>query len=81
MQERRLSLDGLPHVDITGANAMLRSALDFFEGGARPPTEVTVAYIDGHREFGIEPNCRTLQMAPSNELLGESPAALGAVGA
>src|SRR5690606_955041 len=38
----------------------------FLRGGARPPTEVMVAYVDAHRdEFGVEPICRTLEMAPS----------------
>ena len=38
----------------------------FLRGGARPPTEVTVAFIDEHRdEFGVEPICNALQMAPS----------------
>jgi putative transposase len=38
----------------------------FLRGGARPPTALIVDYIDGHRdEFGVEPICRALQMAPS----------------
>ena len=37
-----------------------------FRGGARPPIEVIVEYIDAHRdEFGVEPICSVLQMAPS----------------
>ncbi|NLD78635.1 MAG: IS3 family transposase, partial [Acidimicrobiales bacterium] len=35
-------------------------------GGARPPTALIVDYIDGHRDqFGVEPICKALQMAPS----------------
>ena len=35
------------------------SLLRFFRGGARPPTEVMVAYIGDNRdEFGVEPICR-----------------------
>src|SRR5680860_290874 len=38
----------------------------FFRGGTRPPTPLTVAYIDGHKdEFGVEPICTTLRIAPS----------------
>ena len=33
----------------------------FRHGGARPPTQVIVAYIDSHRErFGVEPICAEL---------------------
>ena len=36
----------------------------FFRGGARPPTEVIVAYIDAYRdEFGVEPICTVLAEA------------------
>jgi len=35
-------------------------------GRAQPLTEVMVDYIDAHRdEFGVEPTCRVLQVAPS----------------
>ncbi|HET8930027.1 MAG TPA: IS3 family transposase, partial [Acidimicrobiales bacterium] len=35
-------------------------------GGARPPIEVIVGYVGEHRdEFGVEPICRVLQIAPS----------------
>ena len=35
-------------------------------GGARPPTEVMVAFVDLHRaEYGVEPICRVLPIAPS----------------
>src|SRR4029453_14916493 len=38
----------------------------FRKGGARPPSEVMVAFIDDHRErFGVEPICRVLPIAPS----------------
>ena len=36
----------------------------FRSGGARPPTQVIVAYIDSHRErFGVEPICAVLSQA------------------
>jgi len=35
-------------------------------GGARPPTEVMVQFIDEHRAtYGVEPICRVLPIAPS----------------
>jgi putative transposase len=38
----------------------------FLRGGARPPTEVIVEFIDANRdEFGVEPICTVLQVAPS----------------
>src|SRR5947207_6249435 len=38
----------------------------FLRGGARPPTDTVIAYIDAHRhEFGVEPICRVWQVAPS----------------
>ncbi len=44
----------------------LEDRVSFLRGGARPPIEVIVDYIDEHRdEFGVEPICRVLQIAPS----------------
>src|SRR5581483_10039435 len=38
----------------------------FRAGGAGPPTEVMVAFIDEHREgYGVEPICAVLPIAPS----------------
>src|SRR5690606_28030354 len=38
----------------------------FRPGGARPPTQVMVAYIDQHKDrFGVEPICAVLPIAPS----------------
>src|SRR3954469_13783902 len=38
----------------------------FRPGGARPPSEVMVAFIDDHRpQFGVEPICAVLPIAPS----------------
>src|SRR5690625_3443287 len=35
--------------------------LGFLRGGARPPTQVLIEFIDAHRqEFGVEPICRVL---------------------
>ena len=44
----------------------------FFRGGARPPKAV-VRYIDAHKaEFGVEPICRVLQVAPSTYYAAKS---------
>ncbi|WP_423464815.1 IS3 family transposase [Promicromonospora sp. MS192] len=52
--------------ELRRANAILRSASGFLRGGARPPTKVTVDYIQAHRhQFGVEPICAVLQVAPS----------------
>src|SRR5437660_3466883 len=38
----------------------------FCDGGARPPSEVMVSFIDAHRKvYGVEPICRVLPIAPS----------------
>ena len=38
----------------------------FRPGGARPPTEVNVLFVDANREnYGVEPICRMLPIAPS----------------
>ena len=43
-----------------------QARVGFLCGGARPPTEVIVEFIDGNRdEFGVEPICAVLQVAPS----------------
>ena len=50
----------------------LASSSDFLRGGARPPTQEVVAFIDAHRDretggrrWGVEPICEQLQVAPS----------------
>src|SRR4029453_9081041 len=40
--------------------------LGFLRGGARPPTQQMIAYIDANRDrFGVEPICQVLPIAPS----------------
>ncbi|MFL1375785.1 IS3 family transposase [Nocardiopsis protaetiae] len=52
--------------ELKRANAILKSASGFLRGGARPPTHQVVAYIDLYRqEFGVEPICKVLHIAPS----------------
>ncbi|MFJ4761516.1 IS3 family transposase [Kocuria marina] len=52
--------------ELRRANAILRSASGFLRGGARQPTQQVVAYIDAHKgEYGVEPICKVLQVAPS----------------
>ncbi|MEN7974121.1 MAG: IS3 family transposase, partial [Verrucomicrobiota bacterium] len=53
--------------ELKRANEILRKAAAFFgPGGARPQTEVMVAFIDQHRAaHGVEPICAVLPIAPS----------------
>ncbi|HIG53060.1 MAG TPA: IS3 family transposase [Candidatus Handelsmanbacteria bacterium] len=53
--------------ELRRTNEILRKASAFFApGGARPPSEVMVKFIDDHRKlYGVEPICRVLPMAPS----------------
>ncbi|MGQ9410908.1 IS3 family transposase [Mycolicibacterium gilvum] len=57
--------------ELKRANEILKRAASFFRGGARPPTQEIVDFIDAHREeFGVEPICTVLRsagvsMAPS----------------
>ncbi|MFC0629527.1 IS3 family transposase, partial [Kribbella deserti] len=57
--------------ELRRANEILKSAANFLRGGARPPTEVIVAFINDHKDrFGVEPICRVLsghgcKIAPS----------------
>ena len=38
----------------------------FCPGGARPPVQAMIAFIDDHRgQYGVEPICRELRIAPS----------------
>jgi len=44
----------------------LKECRGFLRGGARPPTEEVVDYIDANRgRFGVEPICEQLPIAPS----------------
>lgn len=48
------------------ANEILLKASAYSPGGARPPSEMMVAFIDNHREeYGVEPICEQLPIAPS----------------
>src|SRR5438876_8625475 len=52
--------------ELRRANEILRKASAFRPGGARPPTEVMVAFIDAEREaHGVEPICAQPPIAPS----------------
>ncbi|WP_336067114.1 IS3 family transposase [Nitratireductor rhodophyticola] len=53
--------------ELRQANEILRKASAYFcPGGARPPTEAMISFIDEHRPvFGVEPICRVLPIAPS----------------
>ncbi|MDH2135436.1 IS3 family transposase [Sphingobium yanoikuyae] len=53
--------------ELRQANEILRKASAYFcPGGARPPIQTMTAFIDEHRaEYGVEPICRVLPIAPS----------------
>jgi hypothetical protein len=51
---RRTRSYGKPHLSL------------FRGGGARPPVQEVIAFMEAHmREFGVEPMCKVLQIAPS----------------
>ncbi|QUM74615.1 IS3 family transposase [Sphingopyxis granuli] len=54
--------------ELRRANEILRKASAYFcAGGARPPRQMVMSFIDSHREeLGIEPICRELAVAPSS---------------
>ncbi|WP_210244275.1 IS3 family transposase [Methylosinus sporium] len=53
--------------ELRQANETLRKASAYFcGGGARPPLETMIAFIDDHRDkHGVEPICKLLPIAPS----------------
>ncbi|WP_085990722.1 IS3 family transposase [Cereibacter sphaeroides] len=66
MSERMKALER-ENRELRQANDILRKASAYFcDGGARPPVEVMVRFIDDHRgEHGVEPICGVLLIAPS----------------
>ena len=54
----------------------LEVGVGFLRGGARPPTEVIVEFIDEHRdEFGVEPICKDAADGSVHLLRGQAPRA------
>ncbi|RWA78798.1 IS3 family transposase [Mesorhizobium sp.] len=53
--------------ELRQANEILRKASAYFcPGGARPPVQAMIAFIDDHRKaHGVEPICKVLPIAPS----------------
>ncbi|WP_137803709.1 IS3 family transposase [Caulobacter sp. 3R27C2-B] len=53
--------------ELRQANEILRKASAYFApGGARPPVQAMIAFIDDHRgAYGVEPICKVLPIAPS----------------
>ncbi|WP_430252222.1 IS3 family transposase [Neorhizobium sp. DAR64860/K0K1] len=53
--------------ELRQANEILRKASAYFcDGGARPPLQTMISFIDEHRGvFGVEPICRLLPIAQS----------------
>ncbi|MGC1559107.1 MAG: IS3 family transposase [Bradyrhizobium sp.] len=54
--------------ELRQANEILRKASAYFcPGGARPPVQAMIAFIDDYRgAYGVEPICRVLKIAPSS---------------
>ncbi|WIJ24050.1 IS3 family transposase [Devosia sp. RR2S18] len=67
MAERLKSLER-ENRELRQANEILRKASAYFgPGGARPPVQAMIAFIDEHRDaYGVEPICRVLPIAPSS---------------
>ncbi|MEQ9315894.1 MAG: IS3 family transposase, partial [Henriciella sp.] len=57
--------------ELRQANEILRKASAYFApGGARPPVQAMIAFIDAHRQgYGVEPICKLLPIAPSTYYL------------
>ncbi|MEC4747011.1 IS3 family transposase [Methylomicrobium sp. Wu6] len=57
--------------ELRQANEILRKASAYFcPGGARPPIQAMKAFIDDHRDdYGVEPICKVLPIAPSTYYL------------
>ncbi|HEV2041429.1 MAG TPA: IS3 family transposase [Casimicrobiaceae bacterium] len=53
--------------ELRQANEILRKASAYFcDGGARPPVQAMIAFVDDHRgAHGVEPICKVLPIAPS----------------
>ncbi|MCK1779749.1 IS3 family transposase [Bradyrhizobium sp. 132] len=53
--------------ELRQANEILRKASAYFcDGGARPPVQAMIAFIEDHRgAHGVEPICKVLPIAPS----------------
>ena len=57
--------------ELKRANEILRKSLRVFRpGGARPPTQVMVDFVDAHRdEYGAEPICQVLPRSGSCKIV------------
>ncbi|MEL6736436.1 MAG: IS3 family transposase [Pseudomonadota bacterium] len=66
MSEKMKSLER-ENRELRQANEILRKASAYFcTGGARPPVQEMIAFIDDHRlDYGVESICRVLPIAPS----------------
>ena len=52
--------------ELRQANEILEGVRLFCPGGARPPVQAMIAFIDDHCEaHGVEPICKVLPIAPS----------------
>ncbi|MGP9512729.1 IS3 family transposase [Psychrobacter sp. AOP5-GZ1-6] len=66
-QDQRIKELERENKELKQANEIIRKAAGFFRpGGARPSTQIMVNSIDDHKNnYGIEPICRVLSIAPS----------------
>ena len=64
--------------ELRRANEIAEVGIGLLRGGARPPLEAMIRYIDAHRDtFGVEPICQVLAVAPSTYYAARSlPAAM-----
>ncbi|MGH7185415.1 MAG: IS3 family transposase, partial [Pseudomonadota bacterium] len=66
-EQQRLKVLERENRELRRANEILRKASAYFcPGGARPPRDVMVAFVDAHREvYGVESICAVVPIAPS----------------
>src|SRR6185312_2564574 len=66
LTRERLSIQRFADSGIPLASQFKRPLVLFRAGGARPPVQAMIAFIDDHRQaYGVEPICRVLPIAPS----------------
>jgi hypothetical protein len=66
-ERTRLAQLARENAELGRGNEILRKASAYFRpGGARPPSEVTVAFVHAYRgAYGVETICAVLPIAPS----------------
>ncbi len=73
-ERERLQVLERENRELRRANGILKRRLGFLGGGARPPTQQMIAYLDARRNrLGVEPICRVLPIAPSTYYRASRP--------